>query len=616
MPAAAPLLLLLAIWWWPLVLLLLLPPLPLARPAGQGPRPATRPAYTVPPDPLTVTPTAPLSHLLLDPATGHVYVGRELPPPPLPGPAARLLGRTGPNWTARLPAPIDPRDCTQARRPTTPTRSCCWWRGGARRRRRRGGGGRGGGPPAPGRVRDGPAGHLREAQPGERVPVLYRTENPVDTQYVAANDPRVSTELGKLVVGSYSEYNNNFVARCGTARTSTSCSAARRARHAGLPHLRVAAVRGRRQLLLARGGAAGLPGGHNLAQAAALGQLRGAPPVRGHGDGAGVHAGARARSRRCARTAWRSWTARSVAQLLCYTQEGRSAQGQEEAYIEYEVSSACLRLSQNVLNEYPCGGSTPRAPSPAPSPFGRAILTWNEQLTAVASANEVGHTVVLLGDRRGQLHKVFLKPDGNGSLYETVLVDKDSPVNADLLLDATGQSVYVMTRSRVTKVPVSQCGRHLDCDSCLSAWDPFCGWCVLEGRCTRKLECSRQARANHWLWSYRHGNKCVTVESLSPAVQSREERTQVSLTVVQLPSLSEEEALTCSFGDLRDQPAVVKETSIVCQSPLPEDLPQSPPGTDHVTLPVALMFGEVIISQANMTFYDCRAAGQLNKTSP
>ncbi|XP_064156633.1 plexin-B3 [Anguilla rostrata] len=666
MPAAAPLLLLLAIWWWPLVLLLLCPVPSPGRAAAPPPRPPPAPTAR---DRYAPDRRQPLSHLLLDPDTGHVYVGgvnflHHLSPDL----RAVSSGRTGPKLDSPdcLP-PIDPRDCTQARETDNTNKILLLVERGSEEEEEEGGG------------RDEEdrrrlvvcgtvlQGICEKRSLGNVSRVLYRTENPVDTQYVAANDPRVSTvgvvveqrgalvmlvgrgytskgpggippittrrlapgprhsapafsheELGKLVVGSYSEYNNNFVAALRHGAHVYFLFSRRDVR--GLRDYRTYVSRlcaGDTSFYSYVEAPLECRGGHNLAQAAALGQLRGAPHLFvAMATGQASTPVPAARSALCAYGLAELDRALERAQLLCYTQEGRGAQGQEEAYIEYEVSSACLRLSQNVLNEYPCGGEHTPSPIASAVPLSAApILTWNEQLTAVASANEVGHTVVLLGDRRGQLHKVFLKPDGNGSLYETVLVDKDSPVNADLLLDATGQSVYVMTRSRVTKVPVSQCGRHTDCDSCLSAWDPFCGWCVLEGRCTRKLECSRQERANHWLWSYRHGNKCVTVESLSPAVQSREERTQVFLTVVQLPSLSEEEALTCSFGDLRDQPAVVKE-SIVCQSPLPEDLPPSPPGTDHVTLPVALMFGEVIISQANMTFYDCRAAGQLNKTSP
>ncbi|MEQ2169248.1 hypothetical protein GOODEAATRI_023125 [Goodea atripinnis] len=46
-------------------------------------------------------------------------------------------------------------------------------------------------------------------------------------------------------------------------------------------------------------------------------------------------------------------------------------------------------------------------------------------------------------------------------------------------------------------------------------------------RCSRKHECEHHLLANHWLWSFELTNQCVTVQSLQPANQSREEQTQV-----------------------------------------------------------------------------------------
>ncbi|KAJ8257768.1 hypothetical protein GJAV_G00189480 [Gymnothorax javanicus] len=658
MPAAAPLLLLLAIWWWPLVLLLLLSPLPLTQTQPRKPTVDSTPTYTVLSNPASVSlDGAPLSHLLLDPQSGHIYVGAVNALYHL-SPDLQLVssGKTGPKLDSPecLP-PIDPQECTQAK-VTNNTNKILLLEESSEDRRLI----------VCGTVLQG---ICEKRSLGDVSKVLYRTENPVDTQYVAANDPRVSTvgvvveqkdsllmlvgrgftggkgpkgippittrrlassplhsapafsheDLGKLVVGSYSEYNNNFVSALQLDghvyflfsrrdvwgkkeyRTYVSRLCASDASFYSYVEAPLSCH-----------------GGYNLAQAASLGVLHGAPYLFvAMAAGQASTPIPSSLSALCAYGMAELDGALRRAQLLCYTQEGRGENDKEEAYIEYEVSSKCKRLAQDVLTQYPCGGEHTPSPIASAVPLtAEPILTRDVQLTAVTTANEAGHTIVLLGDKEGQVHKVFLQSNSSGSLYETVLVDLDSPVNADLQLDTSGQSVYVMTKSRVTKVPVSECGRHTNCDSCLFAKDPFCGWCVLEGRCSRKLECSRHSRPNHWLWSYRHGSRCVTMESLSPAFQSREEQTQVSLTVVQLPSLSEEEPLSCSFGNLHVQPAVVKETNIVCQSPPPELLPPSTPGTDHVSLPVALMFGEVIISQANITFYDCRAAGELNTTSP
>lgn len=45
--------------------------------------------------------------------------------------------------------------------------------------------------------------------------------------------------------------------------------------------------------------------------------------------------------------------------------------------------------------------------------------------------------------------QVFLQADGTGVLYDSVTVDERSAVNSDLLLDSTGQSVYVLTQKKV-----------------------------------------------------------------------------------------------------------------------------------------------------------------------
>uniref|UniRef100_A0A673GTE0 Plexin-B3-like n=1 Tax=Sinocyclocheilus rhinocerous TaxID=307959 RepID=A0A673GTE0_9TELE len=639
MPAAAPLLLLLAILWWPLVL-------PLA------------PGHLQSPPTFFTLSGSRLNHLLLDTHSGHVYVGAVNVLYHL-SPDLQLLswGKTGPKLDSPdcLP-PIDPTDCTQAE--TTDNTNKLLLLEEVKERE-----------PLSlivcGTVLQG----ICEKRSLENVSqVLYKTDNPVDTQYVAANDPRVSTvgvvveqkgvllmlvgrgytskgpggvppitmrrltpvarhsapafsheELGKLVVGSYSEYNNHFV-KAFSHNNYVYFVFSRRD------------VWGKREYrTYVSRLCAGDPNfysyvevplscgeGYNLAQAAVLGYHREQPTlfvVMAMGQASTPTP--TDRSALCVYKVEELDKALHGAQLLCYTQEGKDANNKEKAYIEYEVSSNCLKLPQDSLNEYPCGGEH------TPSPIASAIaleatpaFTWTPPITAVTTASEVGHTIVLLGDKNGRLHKVFLHANGTGTKYDTVEVDAESPINADLLLDSTKQNVYVLTERKVTKLHVAQCEKHLDCHSCLSNRDPYCGWCSLEGRCTRKMDCARHAQPHHWIWSYNRERQCVSIESLHPSIQSREEQTRVSFTVLQLPVLSKDESLSCAFGSLAAQSAVVMENRITCQSPAPEQLPPSPPGNDHVSVRMALKFGDVTISHTNITFYDCKAVGRLNATSP
>uniref|UniRef100_A0AAZ3PL09 Plexin-B1 n=1 Tax=Oncorhynchus tshawytscha TaxID=74940 RepID=A0AAZ3PL09_ONCTS len=664
MPAASPPLLPLATWWWCLVLLL--PPQPQALTQLQPDPNPEKASHAGQAFPHLSLDGSPLSHLLLDSRSGHLYVGAVNHLYHL-SPDLQVLSssQTGPKLdSAECLPPIVPKDCSTAHLTPNANKILLLEEGLASAGSEVG---------ATSLIVCGTLfqGICEKRSLDNVSEVLYQSSNPVDTQYVAANDPRVSTvgvvlnqkgvglmlvgrgytskgpsdippittrrlapsssparqafsqdeELGKLVVGSYSEYNNYFI------------SAHHHGDHVYFLFSRRDMWNRKEYRTYVSRLCAGdrsfysyvevlleCSGGYNLAQGAALAKHQGRPALFvAMAAGQASTPTATGRSALCVYGMSELDASLQRAQELCYTEGGRGRTGQEEAYIEYEVSSKCLRLPKDSLKKYPCGGEH------TPSPIASAVplsatpsLTRDTLLTAVTTTTEVGHTIALLGDKNGWLHKVFLQPDTTGTLYQSVLVDQDSPVNADLLLDQSGQNVYVLTDGKVSKVSVSQCEQQPDCQSCLSVRDPHCGWCVLEGRCSRRMECSREGQANHWLWSYQPANQpCVTVQSLEPAIQSREEETQVSLVVALLPTLSEEEeSLSCSFGTLAPQPAVVTGTTITCQSPLPELLPPSPPGSDHVSLRVSVMFRDVTICSSDIIFYDCRAVGRLNITSP
>ncbi|XP_068568767.1 plexin-B1 [Cebidichthys violaceus] len=301
---------------------------------------------------------------------------------------------------------------------------------------------------------------------------------------------------------------------------------------------------------------------------------------------------------------------------LCYTQMGRET-GLEAAYIEYEVKSNCANLPENTLNTYPCGSD--HTPSPMASRMAVEAETIldspSARLTAVAVSVRPGHTIAFLGDSKGNLHKVFLGPNGEVEEYSVMSIQQNTAISLDLILDQKEEHLFIMTHNMLQKRPVAECQQHPDCHSCLLAHDPYCGWCVLEGRCVLQSECSRGKQPGQWLWSFDMEQQCLAVQDLNPSNVSREESRTVSLSVAGLPVLEKGESYSCFFQNSHS-PAAVTETGVTCHSPDTSRVPAVPPGQDFVTVTLSLRFGDITVTARDFTFYDCTAVKQLSGSVP
>uniref|UniRef100_A0A8C3GRE7 Plexin-B1 n=1 Tax=Cairina moschata TaxID=8855 RepID=A0A8C3GRE7_CAIMO len=301
---------------------------------------------------------------------------------------------------------------------------------------------------------------------------------------------------------------------------------------------------------------------------------------------------------------------------VCYMRDGKSEEGTEVAYIEYDVSSNCVQLPADTLYAYPCGSDHTPSPMASRIPLEAAPLLekTDARLTAVAVNVEDGHTIAFLGDSRGRLHKVFIGAMGDAHIYASLPIQLNSVVSGDLLFDQLQENLFVMTQSTV-RVPILECSLYLDCESCLALKDPYCGWCVLQGRCSRRSECLRSRLSEQWLWSFNSTQQCLSVQSLTPANISREEKRNIFLAISDLPSLHEEEFYSCYFEDY-ESPAVLTESGIMCPSPDPSQAPTLPVGADHVTTKLVVRFHDIFIASVDFSFYDCAAVALLWKSAP
>ncbi|XP_063740982.1 plexin-B1-like isoform X2 [Eleginops maclovinus] len=237
------------------------------------------------------------------------------------------------------------------------------------------------------------------------------------------------------------------------------------------------------------------------------------------------------------------------------------------------------------------------------------------RLTAVAVSVREGHSIAFLGDSKGTLHKVYLGQDGRVEVYANTTIQPNSPINSDLLLDQNGAHIYIMTKTTVEKRPVAECGAHLDCQSCLSAKDPYCGWCVLEGRCGQRWECQRGSSQGQWLWSFNQMQQCLSIQHLSQYNISRGEKTDIKVSVEGLPSLAKGEAYSCFFQDT-EVPASVTDAGVICPTPDASRLPPIGLGDEFVMVTLSLRFTNVTVAETEFTFYNCSLVQQLSGRRP
>uniref|UniRef100_A0A671TKV1 Plexin-B1 n=1 Tax=Sparus aurata TaxID=8175 RepID=A0A671TKV1_SPAAU len=264
---------------------------------------------------------------------------------------------------------------------------------------------------------------------------------------------------------------------------------------------------------------------------------------------------------------------------LCYTKMGKEA-GVEAAYIEYEVKSNCANLPENTLDAYPCGSD--HTPSPMASRVAVEAETIldspSARLTAVAVSMRAGHTIAFLGDSKGNLHKVRYC------------------LKAQIGCQVTFWCVIILSSEPLwlQKRPVAECQQHPECHSCLLAHDPYCGWCVLEGRCVLQSECARGKQPGQWLWSFDMEQQCLSIQDLNPSNVSREESRMVSL---QHMLSSGENYVTLLF------PYCLFLSFFFVFS-------------DFVTVVLSVRFGNVPVTARDFTFYDCTAVKQLSGSMP
>uniref|UniRef100_A0A6Q2YJS9 Plexin-A2 n=1 Tax=Esox lucius TaxID=8010 RepID=A0A6Q2YJS9_ESOLU len=227
-----------------------------------------------------------------------------------------------------------------------------------------------------------------------------------------------------------------------------------------------------------------------------------------------------------------------------------------------------------------------------------------ERLTSVTSYVYNGYSVAFIGTRSGRLKKIRVDgPPEGGVLYETLTVMTDGrPILQDMAFSLDYNSLYVMSDSQVTKVPVEACEQYGTCGECLSSGDPHCGWCVLINMCARRGRCERAEEPFRFATN---NERCVKVISHPDSIAVSAHSVPLLLEVRNVPDLSA--GVTCSFGAEMEVEGRVNGNRVMCLSPSGKEVPHIPEGQDWLGVELRLNSKETgqMLGSTEVKFYNC-----------
>ena len=147
-------------------------------------------------------------------------------------------------------------------------------------------------------------------------------------------------------------------------------------------------------------------------------------------------------------------------------------------------------------------------------------ITNHEAITSVYYSDIHGQSnmgVLILGSSTGSVKSIVLSNSQKSSddlrVLATQTLSETDPV-IKLVLTPQQDHIIALQKHTVTKLQVSECEQiYNKCGDCLSAADPFCGWCSLENRCTGRHSC----RTREWITASMGGGQCSQIEQVIPS---------------------------------------------------------------------------------------------------
>ncbi|KAL3851703.1 hypothetical protein ACJMK2_015430 [Sinanodonta woodiana] len=161
-----------------------------------------------------------------------------------------------------------------------------------------------------------------------------------------------------------------------------------------------------------------------------------------------------------------------------------------------------------------------------------AIFTANDILLGKIAGSSLaeGYSELLVGTDKGNVRKLALFNTSLAVQFDTYNVDSGQPVEA---IHHRKDVDYILTSKKLVKIIATiNCSKYLTCDECQASYNPHCGWCILEEKCSSKKSCSTTEN-NTWIPT---PEKCISM-LISPKSSSINTNTSLKISLTPFPSV-------------------------------------------------------------------------------
>ncbi|KAM9855581.1 plexin-D1 [Aulostomus maculatus] len=286
--------------------------------------------------------------------------------------------------------------------------------------------------------------------------------------------------------------------------------------------------------------------------------------------------------------------------------------------------AACIQKGNLVLQpeQLDCGAAHLQHPLALRRPLRAIPLFEYSGLTSVSVDNILNHTVVFLGTSNGRLRKLTLLANMTLANQWTLKLPANEAVHHIMTFDPNDRNfLYLMTTHHLLRVKVAECDQWRSCSDCLGAGDAHCGWCTLENRCTIQKECAQGLLARSWISMGEGSQQCPSMMLTPPEISISADIKYVGILINgSVPDLVGSQ-VECEYGSGFSTTATVHLDYGPAQIQTCPLLPRENyqpilPGTDHLTVSVAIKVNGTSVVSGSFIIYDCERTGAINpKTS-